>query len=324
MPKIEIEFARDKKALTEKLRGYPAVFVVADRKIKDMIVEDLLDQFGENGVAIRGVKYLRINEKRKNLKTVESILEWLIRVGADKDALLLAVGGGITTDLTGFAACIYKRGIRYANMPTTLLAQIDAGIGGKTGCNVKSFKNMAGIIKQPEFTFINADFIRSLPWEEFCCGYAEMLKTFIIADPLAYQEAIELKNYELIGPLIEKAVNIKRDIVSKDEFDHGKRRTLNLGHTFAHAIECKSKGRIPHGLAVAMGIVMAARHSEAEKIANKGLADKIAADFESVGLPSECKWNEEQLAPIMRTDKKAQDGKVHFVLPQEIGKVVIK
>lgn len=324
MADIEIKFSRDEKVLADRLKEYPAVFVLADQKIEDSIVENILDTLSENGVALRGVKYFKTSERRKNLKTVESLLEWLVRVGADRNALLLAVGGGITTDLVGFTACIYKRGVRYANVPTTLLAQVDASVGGKTGCNVASFKNMAGIIRQPEFTFINPDYIKTLSWKDFCCGYAEMLKTFIIADPVAYRDAVDLKDFNLIGPLIEEAVRIKKEIVSADEFESGRRRVLNLGHTFGHAIECKSKGRIPHGMAVAIGIVMAARLSEKEKIAKKGLADKIAADFESVGLPVKCKWSEDDLAEIIRTDKKAEDGRVHFVLPEDIGKVVVK
>lgn len=368
MAKVKLIFSDNPADITSALKDYPSVFVIGDRKIADTIVEPLTEILAEESVALRGVLSIRTSERRKNFRTVERIHRWLISAGADRNALVLAIGGGITTDLVGFAACTYKRGVKYANVPTTLLAQVDAGIGGKTGCNIGGYKNMAGVICQPQFTFICPEFVRSLDWDIFSAGYAELLKTFIIGDAEAYARAVTLGSAlsgtagsalsgraacpestpcqngpDLqsagsalsqdvtagLGALVERAARIKADIVEADEHEGGLRRVLNLGHTFAHAIEYKSSHsllhrRISHGHAVAIGMVMAARLSEQQCIAPKGLADRIRTDLESVGLPVSCPWNEDELREVMATDKKAEGGKINFVLIEDIGKVLIR
>lgn len=345
-----IEFSKDLLRLTGLLKGYPAVFVVADRQVGRSVTEPIVEACAENGVALRGVLKISTGERRKNLRGVEKILKWLLEVGADRDVLILAVGGGVTTDLVGFAASIYKRGVMYANVPTTLLAQTDAAIGGKTGCNVDGNKNMAGLIRQPEFTFVNADFIRTLPWEEFCEGYAELLKTLIIGDAAVYRKAADAEDFSELDAFVRRAVEIKTALVEKDESDRGDRRLLNLGHTFAHAIEARSARcllrralpgekslfsltarRITHGRAVAIGIIMAAEMSEREGVAMRlptngkdGLAEGLKADFLKAGLPVDCPWSLKELLPYMKKDKKAEAGKMNFVLIREIGDVIIK
>lgn len=323
---IQSEQASD---ISQALKKYPSVFVVSDRKVKDFITEPMLEQCAEAGIALRAVLYIRTSERRKSLHTVQKIQRWLVECGADRDALVLAVGGGITTDLAGYAACTYKRGVRYANVPTTLLAQVDAAIGGKTGCNIGGYKNMSGVIKQPEFTFICPDFVRSLSWDIFSAGYAELLKTFIIGDAKLYREAVEDAEFAKLSMFIRKAAQIKAGIVEKDQFESGDRRKLNLGHTFAHAIEYKSAHSlfhrgISHGHAVAMGLVMAAELSEKEGLAQPGFAAMLREDIQKIGLPVDCPWTAEELAEIIKTDKKAENGKVNYVLMEDIGKVVIK
>lgn len=324
-----VKFSHNTADLVEALKAYPAVFIVADRKVSRFITEPLAELCAESGVSLRGVLNLRISERRKTLKTVQSIVRWLIGVGANRNALVLAVGGGVTTDLAGFAACIYKRGVKYANVPTTLLAQADAAIGGKTGCNIDGYKNMAGIIMQPEFTFINTDFVKTQSWDGFSEGLAEMLKTFLIADAEAYEHTIALEDYDSIEPLVRRAVEIKSSIVERDEKENGERRLLNLGHSFAHAIEYRSSHcllwrRIQHGHAVAMGIILAAELSERQGVAQKGLAEKLKCDFRKAGLETDCPWDADELKDIIRTDKKAEDGKVRFVLIKEPGKCEIE
>ena len=347
-----VEFSNDITRLAELLKSYPAVFVVADKGVKRYITEPLIETCAENGVALRGVLDIAVSERKKNFGSVEKIVRWLVDVGADRDALVLAVGGGITSDLAGFAACIYKRGVRYAVVPTTLLSQVDASVGGKTGCNVGGYKNMAGIIRQPEFTFVNTDYLRTLPWEEYLSGYAELLKTFIIGDAAMYREAVSSTDPGDLAKFVRRAVEIKSEIVSRDEQDFGERHLLNLGHTFAHAIESLSAGcclrkavvgekaccgltcrPVPHGLAVAMGIIMAARLSEEQGVATQrredggaaapSLADTLAADFSAVGLPVECPYGEDELAEAIRRDKKASGGALDYVLICEIGKCEI-
>lgn len=300
------------------LQGEREVFVVCDRNVEWVA--------WEAGTFVGAVS-IDTSESLKTMGTVMEICKWLLENNATRDALLLAVGGGITTDLAGFAAAIYKRGIRYANVPTTLLAQVDAAIGGKTGVNFLEYKNMLGAFRMPEFTAICPDVLKTLPARQIKAGLAEMLKTFIIADASAYAQAVSSLKKAVFadGDLILKAAAIKESIVTMDPYERGPRIKLNLGHTFAHAIEHKALEAgddILHGEAVAIGIIMAAEMAEREGIAEKGLAARLKADFQSLGLPTECPYT--GLEDAMAKDKKAAGGKIRFVLPERIGSVVVK
>ena len=291
------------------LSSEPEVYVVYDRNVA-WVVKD----FPWKALPIE------TSESRKTLETVEGICRWLVEQNASRSALILAVGGGITTDMAGFAASIYKRGIRYANLPTTLLSQVDAAIGGKTGVNLDGYKNMLGAFRMPEATFISADVLRSLPQRELRSGLAELLKTFLLADGKAYETALL---HGVTQELILKAARIKEDIVGRDPFEKGERAKLNLGHTFGHAIEHASAGSIPHGEAVAMGIILAARLGESLGISTIGLSRRLTADFQAVGLPTDCPYPMETLQDAMAKDKKALGGgKVKFVIPVTPGEVV--
>ena len=180
---------------------------------------------------VKGARSLETSEERKTMDSVLAVERWLLEADASRGALLLAVGGGITTDLVGFAASLYKRGIRYANLPTTLLSQVDAAIGGKTGVNLDHYKNMLGAFHMPEYTFLCADVLRTLPPREFRCGLAELLKTFLLADAEAYHSALQ----GVTPALIARAAAIKAEIVERDPYEHGERAKLNLGHTSAAA-----------------------------------------------------------------------------------------
>lgn len=291
---------------------------------------------------IRSVLSLQTGESEKNLYTVMDICRWLLDNGADRKALLLAVGGGITTDMAGFAASVYKRGIRFAYIPTTLLAQVDAAIGGKTGVNFLDLKNMIGVIRQPEWTWICPEPLRTLPLRDFRSGMAEMLKTFLLGDAAHYEPAVALlaeisqaehpqqiiveKAAEL-QELIAAAAAVKAAVVSRDPEEKGERRILNLGHTFAHGIESKSRQAGPdltHGEAVAIGIIMAAELAEYLGIAGEGLTEKLVTDFVSCGLPTAPPFRLEELEAAMTRDKKAEGDIVHFILPAAVGTVVEK
>ena len=273
---------------------------------------------------VKGAMSLQTSEERKTMDSVLAVERWLLEADASRGALLLAIGGGITTDMVGFAASLYKRGIRYANLPTTLLAQVDAAIGGKTGVNLDHYKNMLGAFRMPEYTFLCADVLRTLPPREFRCGLAELLKTFLLADADAYRNALKGVTPELIA----RAAAIKAEIVERDPYEHGERAKLNLGHTFGHAIEYVAHEQgddIAHGEAVAMGILLAARLSEQLGLAENGLASALKQDFEAVGLPTQCPYPLERLQAAMGKDKKAQGGgSVKFVLPVKPGEVVFQ
>jgi 3-dehydroquinate synthase len=309
------------------LDNYPKVWLVYDSNvaIHATKVEAVLGESGK----LTASRSLAVSEDSKTIETVLSLEEWLLETGADRDALLLAVGGGITTDMAGFAASVYKRGIRFAFVPTTLLAQVDAAIGGKTGVNFHSLKNMLGVIRQPDFTYICPDVLETLPARDFRSGAAEMIKTFIIEDGGNYEKAVRVLGDIAAGAriasrspelqqLISAAAAVKAGVVSRDQFESGERRKLNLGHTFAHAIEWKARetgSDITHGEAVAIGIIQAAR------LTDKSLADKLRSDFANAGLPTELPFTLESLAEAMLKDKKAERGKVHFVLIRTIGDV---
>ena len=351
------------------LKGYPAVFVVADRQVKssaEQVVKAHEEQKLEGALPHpSNMLLLDVSEENKSMSTVLEMCKWLTDNDAGRNALLLAIGGGITTDMAGFAASIYKRGIRFAYVPTTFLSQVDAAIGGKTGVNFENYKNILGVIRQPEFTYICPEVLGTLPYRDFLSGTAELLKTFIIDNAgNNYEKAVEVLSeiHESIDrkqaialhlaeieKLAAAAAKIKAGIVERDEFECGERRKLNLGHTFAHAIESVSmSGRygaesgISHGEAVAMGMIMAAKASERhynlapenslqlENIAGQkdtegeSLSSRLARDFSRCGLPTECPFPLESLSGAMKKDKKAENGIVHFVLIRAIGDVRIE
>ena len=335
------------------LERYPHVFAVMDSNVAmncpaAMQMAEIMNRKGVPG------KLIDSSEETKTMETVMDVCGWLLDNGADRDALILAIGGGITTDIAGFAASIYKRGVRFAYVPTTLLSQVDAAIGGKTGVNFERYKNILGVIRQPEFTYICPQVLASLPHREFTAGVAEMLKTFIIKDEGNYQKAIDVlqemqQGYSILPEesaadywcdcitaysnelvyLISEAVRVKAGIVTNDQFEKGERRKLNLGHTFAHAVETlaqRSGDDISHGEAVAIGLVLAARLSDrvfnGDMDTPTAMEGSIAIDLCDCGLYPECPYEIEEMAEIMCRDKKAEGGSVHFILMREIGDVV--
>lgn len=350
------------------LKGYPDVFVVADRQVTssaEQVVKAYEAQNPDNLGTLphpSNLLLLDVSEENKSMSTVLEICKWLMDNDAGRNALLLAIGGGITTDMAGFAASIYKRGIRVAYVPTTFLSQVDAAIGGKTGVNFENYKNILGVIRQPEFTYICPEVLGTLPYRDFLSGASELLKTFIIDNAgNNYEKAVEVLSeiHESIDrkqaialylaeieELAAAAAKIKAGIVERDEFECGERRKLNLGHTFAHAIEsvsmsghnCAESG-ISHGEAVAMGMIMAAKASERyynpdpenslqlenieKDTEGESLSSRLVRDFSRCGLPTECPFPPESLSGAMKKDKKAENGIVHFVLIRAIGDVRI-
>ena len=294
-----------------KLAGEKEIFIVQDENVAHVAAAV--------AAALGGVKAvigLKTSEELKTMETAVWVTERLLEADASRGALVLAIGGGITTDIAGFAASMYKRGIRYANIPTTLLAQVDAAIGGKTGVNLHGYKNMLGAFHMPEFTFLTSSVLETLSEKELRCGLAEMLKTFLIGDADSYKKCI---SGGITDDLIFRAASIKADIVRRDPLEHGERAVLNLGHTFGHAIEHCSKGAIAHGEAVGMGIILAARLSEGLGLAQKGLVTRLEKDFQRVGLETACPYGIDELASAMKKDKK--DGR--FILLKGIGQPVI-
>lgn len=339
------DHSKDIENLLECLAPYEHVFAVMDLQVvkKCGFALNLGVELQQRNIPLRSIE---TSEKEKTLETVMDICSWLLEKGADRDALVLAVGGGITTDMVGFAASIYKRGVRFAYVPTTLLSQVDAAIGGKTGVNFEKYKNILGVIRQPEFTYMTGHVLKSLPYRDFMSGAAELMKTFIIEDNGNYDQACrflsrasdekswrEAMTRHDMSSLISAAARVKAGVVSRDQFERGERRKLNLGHTFAHAIETLAQQRgmdITHGEAVSMGMIMAARLAERLSVCqpetidvHAGLAKRLERDFRCCSLPVDCPFDIEDMAGAMKKDKKAEGGKVHFILPKAIGDVDI-
>lgn len=306
------------------------VFVIIDEQLKPFY--SCFDRFERIEV--------RTSEREKTLATVERIAEELLARGADRQCFLIGVGGGILTDLCGFTASIYKRGVRFGFVPSTLLAQVDASIGGKNGVNFHAYKNILGTITQPEWIYSCTDLLKTLPPREFRAGIAEVLKTFVLFDAADYERAVacfaalerfrqqhgsyctetgELYRREELTELIRRTAGWKSGVVERDPFEKGERRLLNLGHTFAHAIEKNCP--IMHGEAVGIGMVLAARVAARLQLAPEALAERLAADLEQVGLPVRSPVPARQLTEALTKDKKVDGDSIHFILPHAIGRV---
>lgn len=274
-----------------------------------------------------------VKEKIKTLKTVDFIIGELLKMEADRDTLLLGIGGGITTDITGFAASIYKRGIRCAYVSTSLLGQVDASFGGKTGVNYEGYKNIIGTFSQPVFSYLNISTLKTLPPREFSSGIVEMLKMFIIADRGSYQTAVTLfsgsKPYDTVifEKLLTTAVRLKSWIVERDDKEKGERRLLNLGHTFGHAIEkCAADRSMPvlHGEAVSMGIIISAMiSSKLRHFSNENL-ESLIDDFTRLGLPTRSPFSIEELFAAVKADKKREGDSIHMALINNIGSTFLE
>lgn len=268
-------------------------------------------------------------EDRKNLDTVEILARKLVSLGADRSSLLVAVGGGVTGDVVGFLASIYMRGIPFIQVPTTLVAQVDSSIGGKTGVDLPEGKNLIGTFYQPLWVAIDPEFISSLPDHIMAQGMAEVIKTAWIGDPDLVEllqkecELVKKRNTELIADIVGKCAQIKAEIVMRDETENNIRRVLNLGHTFGHAIEKASNYSIPHGEAVAIGCVCSAKLSFIlGKISEDNLKRMISL-ISSYDLPVEIpsELDIESIVEAFYSDKKKRDRTLTFVLPLQPGKV---
>ena len=263
-------------------------------------------------------------EEHKTLQTVEEVCRELIRRGADRTTFLLGVGGGIVTDVTGFVASVYMRGVPFGFVSTTLLGQVDASVGGKNGVNVDGYKNMAGTFTQPQFVICDPALLRTLPEREFRAGLAEVVKAAIIADADLFGR-IERTTFEalrtdtdLLSDAVSAAIRVKADIVERDERESGDRRKLNLGHTLAHAIE-KASNRMNHGEAVAVGTALIAGAAVKLGALTQADCDRIVNVLTALGFDLTPPVEVKRLLKEVGKDKKNEDGMLRIVLPVGIG-----
>ena len=307
--------------------------IVLDKNISKRVISKIKSSLNKKKLYIYFFKASEIN---KNQNNVNKILNVLLNKNFSREDCLIAIGGGITGDITGFAASLFKRGLKFINIPTTLLSQVDSSIGGKTGINTKYGKNLIGSFYQPNLVITDIQFLKTLPKREIICGYGEILKHSLIANKNFYNflnKNID-KILNLSSPFIEKAIyescKIKKDVVEKDEKENGLRKILNFGHTFAHAYEASlgySK-KLNHGEAVILGMKSALNFSLKNNFLKKNEYHSIINHISKSNLPSEInkffKFKDlKKILSFMLKDKKNNSEKISLVLLKEIGKPMI-
>jgi 3-dehydroquinate synthase len=269
---------------------------------------------------------LKPGEAYKVQATVDTIIEQLIAFKADRKTFLVGIGGGVITDLTGYVAAVYMRGLRVGFVPTTILAMVDASIGGKNGIDVGVYKNLVGTIRQPEFLLYDYSFLKSLPKQEWINGFAEIIKHSCIKDAALFKE---LEKYKLthyqknntdLAKLIRRNAAIKSAVVEKDEFEKGDRRLLNFGHTLGHAIE--NMYELSHGQAISIGMGAACRISE--QLTGFRETDRVVKVLEQYGLPVFAEFDRKKAFTVLKMDKKREQAAMNYVLLQKIGKGTVQ
>jgi 3-dehydroquinate synthase len=267
-------------------------------------------------------------EAAKNLQSVETIARSLVKAGADRCAVLIAVGGGVVGDVAGFVAASYLRGVALVQVPTTLVAQTDSAIGGKTGVNLPEGKNLVGAFYPPRLVVVDSSALKTLPKREFCGGLAEVIKYGVIADAKLFEfleknfEKLLARDARALEYVITRSVELKAEVVGKDERESGLREILNFGHTFGHALESATGyKKYQHGEAVAWGMMAAALYGHEIRITPAADASRIITLLRRMGkLPAWPKIPAKRLLELMGADKKARGGKLRFVLTPGIGK----
>lgn len=265
-------------------------------------------------------------EEYKTQATVDSVIRQLIEKEADRQTTLIGVGGGVLTDLTGFIASVYMRGIPFGFVPTSLLAMVDASVGGKNGIDVGVYKNMVGVIRQPSFILYDTGFLETLPEKEWRNGFAEVIKHAAIKDAALFRElaahdvAFYQKRKKERSDLIRRNALIKIKVVQQDEFEKGDRKLLNFGHTLGHALE--NQYPLSHGEAISIGMACAARISE-QLLAFKKTGD-LTRVLEQYGLPTQMQFDRERVLEVLKMDKKKTRDSIHYILLERIGRAVIR
>lgn len=301
--------------------GTPVV-VVTDENVggyyADQVMENLKDH------ETRLVTF-PAGEKHKNRETLSLLWDKLEEAGIERSSTIIALGGGVVGDITGFAAATYLRGVQWVNIPTSLLAMVDASLGGKTGIDLPHGKNLAGAFYPPRAVLTDPDTLATLPEEELRSGMAEVVKHGVIADLDLFD--LCSRGWDAVTAdlpnLVRQAVAVKVGFIEDDPYEKGRRAALNYGHTIGHAIEAASYYQLRHGEAVAIGMVIEAKLAEEIGLAKKGLAHKISQTLESLGLPTDIpnKLEPEHWMSYLYVDKKRANGKVHFSLPIQIGEI---
>jgi 3-dehydroquinate synthase len=305
------------------------VFVVSVPPVRRRWGKKLMTALSAAGLVAR-VLEMPDGERHKKLATIEQLAETLTRLGADRDAVIVAFGGGVVGDVAGMLASVYMRGVDLVQIPTTVQAQLDAAIGGKTGVNLRTGKNLLGTFHQPRVVLIDPAVLSTLPEREFCAGLYEGLKCGVIGKPALFDrlEKVEVKvlrhDIAALQWVIAESVRLKAEVVSSDERESGLRRVLNFGHTIGHALEAESGYRqFLHGEAVAWGMIAATHIAAMTGRIDSNAAVRISNAVLSLGKLPRVEARSRDIVRLLQSDKKTRNGIVHFVLPRKIGKVEI-
>ena len=297
--------------------------VVTDSVVGPLYLETVTQSLKEAGCAVSAYEF-PAGEENKNFSTLSGILEFLAAEHLTRTDCLIALGGGVVGDMAGFAAACYLRGIRYVQMPTTLLSAVDSSVGGKTAIDLKAGKNLAGAFLQPAAVLCDTDCLSSLPKDVFADGAAEAVKTGVLCDERLFALFEDGTLAAEPAEVIARCVAYKAGVVERDEREQGERKLLNLGHTVGHAIEKCSGYAVPHGHAVAAGLAVIARAAEALGWTEEPLAARVAACLQSCGLPTGTEYGPEALAAAASADKKRAGGDITLVIPKKIGLCELK
>lgn len=304
-------------------KSFSKIFILVDENTHEYCLPILLGNMETD----LGFEILEIEagEEMKNIQTANQLWEILTEMQADRKALVINLGGGVITDMGGFVASTYKRGIQFINIPTTLLSMCDASIGGKTGIDLMHYKNMVGTFAFPEQIFIFPKFLETLPFKELRSGFAEMLKHGLIADKNHWDQLIKVRKLEVetVIPHIQTSMKIKQDVVDKDFHEQNIRKTLNFGHTIGHAVEslCLQQGNpILHGEAVAMGMIAEAHLAYLENLISETDANMVIENVQRYYPYLDINdFKDEDITALLLNDKKNTDSKINFSLLSGIG-----
>jgi 3-dehydroquinate synthase len=306
--------------------GFSQLKKLVDQKSAILITDENIFQHHQKRFRGWNVIVLKPGEEFKVQPTVDAVIEQLIEMQADRKTTLVGVGGGVITDITGYTASVYMRGIRFGFVPTTLLAMVDASIGGKNGIDVEVYKNMVGIIRQPSFILHDMLFLKTLPQNEWENGFAEIIKHACIKDAAMFSELEKntFKKYQgrkkTICELVRRNALLKTKVVQKDEFENGDRRLLNFGHTLGHALE--NQYELSHGRAISIGMTYAAVISE--RYTGFKDANKVARLLQLYDLPTFADFDKQKVFSVLKMDKKREKKDINYVLLKKIGKGIVR
>ena len=323
-----IVFRTDFEGLSQELQSlsesHSSICIVTDSNVAPLYLEQTekacRSVFGKVTTFV-----FTAGEQNKHLGTISDIYRHLIGAGMDRRGLLAALGGGVTGDMTGFAAATYLRGIDFIQIPTTLLAQVDSSVGGKTGVDLDQYKNMVGAFLQPSLVYMNMSTLATLPDTEFACGMGEVLKTGLICDGEFFRETVRnsgrlRSDMQLLKKTVRRCCEIKAGIVERDPKEKGERALLNLGHTAGHAVEKLKNFELLHGQCVAVGLVVSAELSREKGLLSDGEFEEIREGIEACGIPvSVSDLPPEDILAATKKDKKMDSGHIRFILMDGIG-----